>query len=54
MLLSRGDLMVFLNRPISAWFIGACCLLILAQLIAYARKVRLTPKLPEPTELVAE
>ena len=26
MLLSRGDLMVFLQRPISAWFIGACTL----------------------------
>src|SRR6266702_181318 len=27
LLLSRGDLLVFLQRPISAWFIGACTLL---------------------------
>ena len=40
MLLSRGDLMVFLNRPIAAWFIGACAFLILAQLVSYARKLR--------------
>ncbi|MDE2368256.1 MAG: tripartite tricarboxylate transporter permease, partial [Burkholderiales bacterium] len=38
MLLSGGDLSVFVTRPISAWFIGASSLLILAQLIAYARK----------------
>ncbi len=48
MLLSRGDLMVFLQRPISAWFIGACSLLILAQLYAYARKLRLPPTEPVP------
>jgi len=53
MLLSRGDLMVFLQRPISAWFIGACSLLILAQLVAYVRKLRL-PAVREPAELVAE
>ncbi len=53
MLLSRGDLMVFLERPISAWFIGACGVLILLQLYAYARKLRL-PLPREPAELVAE
>jgi len=53
MLLSRGDLMVFVQRPISAWFIGACSLLILAQLVAYVRKLRLPP-VREPAELVAE
>jgi TctA family transporter len=53
MLLSRGDLTVFLQRPISAWFIGACSLLILAQLVAYVRKLRL-PAVREPAELVAE
>jgi TctA family transporter len=41
MLLSRGDLMVFLHRPISAWFIGGCAFLILAQLVGYARRLRL-------------
>jgi len=53
MLLSRGDLIVFLERPISAWFIGACGLLILAQVVAYARKLRLPPP-RETAELVAE
>jgi TctA family transporter len=53
MLLSRGDLMVFLQRPISAWFIGACSLLILAQLFAYFRKLRLPPP-RETAELVGE
>jgi putative tricarboxylic transport membrane protein len=32
MLLSRGDMAVFVERPISAAFIGVCALLILAQL----------------------
>jgi TctA family transporter len=55
MLLSRGDLMVFLQRPISAWFIGACSLLILAQLVAYARKVlRANVLRRQPAPLVAE
>ena len=40
MLLSRGDLSVYLTRPISAWFIAACAFLILAQLYAYARHLR--------------
>ena len=53
MLLSRGDLMVFVQRPISAWFIGACGLLILAQLVAYGRKLRVPPP-REVAELVAE
>ena len=53
MLLSRGDLLVFLQRPISAWFIGACALLIIAQLVAYARKLRLPP-LREEAELVSD
>lgn len=52
MLLSRGDLMVFLQRPISAWFIGACGLLILAQVVAYVRRLRLPPA-PETTGLAA-
>ena len=54
MLLSRGDLMVFVQRPIAAWFIGACSLLIIGQIVAYVRKVRLTPRLREPAELIAE
>src|SRR6195952_953583 len=53
MLLSRGHLEVFVQRPISAWFIGACTLLIVAQLVAYARKLRLPPP-RETAELVSE
>lgn len=54
MLLSRGSLSVFVERPISAGFIGVCSLLIVAQLVAYARKVRTRPPLREPAELISE
>jgi putative tricarboxylic transport membrane protein len=54
MLLSRGDLSVFIHKPISAWFIGACSLLILAQIYAYVRRVRIVPPMPDGAELVAE
>lgn len=54
MLLSRGDLLVFLQRPISAWFIGACTLLILAQVLAYVRKIRIAAPIRETAELVSE
>ena len=54
MLLSRGDLMVYLHRPISAWFIGAGALLILAQVVAYVRRVRIVPPPRPGAELVAE
>jgi TctA family transporter len=40
MLLSRGDLTVYLTRPISAWFIAAGALLIVFQLYAYVRHLR--------------
>ncbi|MEO7056412.1 MAG: tripartite tricarboxylate transporter permease, partial [Caldimonas sp.] len=54
MLLSRGDLSVFIHKPIAAWFIGACSLLILGQLYAYARRVRIVPPMPAGAELIAE
>ncbi|CAN5921346.1 tripartite tricarboxylate transporter permease [soil metagenome] len=54
MLLSRGDLGVFIRRPISAWFIGACTLLIAAQLFAYFRKLRLSPPVRDVLELAQE
>jgi len=54
MLLARGDLMVFLHRPISAWFVGACSLLILAQIVAYVRRVRIIPPVHPGDELIAE
>jgi putative tricarboxylic transport membrane protein len=41
LLLSRGDLGVFIQRPISAWFIAACALLIVLQLVAYLRRLRI-------------
>jgi putative tricarboxylic transport membrane protein len=53
MLLSRGNLSVFLTRPISAWIIGACALLIAAQLYAYARRLR-APRPLSTEELMAE
>jgi TctA family transporter len=50
LLLSRGDMMIFLQRPISAWFVGASTLLILIQVFAHARrrfKKRGKPMLPK-------
>ena len=52
MLLSRGDLSVFLTRPISGGFIAACSMLILLQLVAWLRRVRPLPR--RPAELLAE
>ncbi len=51
MLLSRGSLTVFLTRPIAAWIIGFCALLIAAQVYSYVRRVRLTPPGPSTEEL---
>ena len=53
MLLSRGELSVFITRPISAWIIGACTLLIAAQVFAYARRLRKPHEVPS-AELAAE
>jgi putative tricarboxylic transport membrane protein len=39
LLLSRGDLTIFLTRPISAMFIVACALLVLAQVLSYGRRL---------------
>lgn len=39
LLLSRGNLGIFIERPISAWFIAACALLLLLQIGAFVRKV---------------
>jgi hypothetical protein len=38
-----GELMAFLHRPISAWLIGGCAVLILAQLPGHARRLRAEP-----------
>ncbi len=41
MLLSRDDLKIFIERPISAFFLAVCVLLLAAQLYVYWRKKRL-------------
>ena len=53
MLLARGNLAVYVTRPIAAWIIGACALLILAQLRGYARRVR-KPRTLGAQELMVE
>jgi len=40
MLLSRGDLGVFLERPVAAAFVGASALLVVAQGAAFVRRRR--------------
>lgn len=40
LLISEGDMAVFIERPVSAWFVVASALLIIAQIVAYARKAR--------------
>lgn len=42
LLISRGDLMTFIDRPISAFFLLICVVLILAQIYVWLRK----PKMP--------
>jgi TctA family transporter len=39
LLLSRGDMMIFVQRPISAWFVAASTLLIGVQLVAFVLKI---------------
>ncbi|OWT54248.1 tripartite tricarboxylate transporter permease [Candidimonas nitroreducens] len=53
LLLSRGDMMVFIDRPISAGFVYASALLILAQIISFVWKKYRKPK-PQPAAVVAE
>jgi putative tricarboxylic transport membrane protein len=47
MLISRGSLQTFLDRPISATFLALCLVLILAQI--YARFRKSSPLNPIPT-----
>ena len=46
-LLSRGTLSTFVERPISAVFVGLCVLLILAQVYAAVRKTKPPVRIPE-------
>jgi TctA family transporter len=41
LLISSGDLSVFVSSPISAAFIGASTLLLLVQIVVYFRKLRM-------------
>lgn len=54
MLLSRGDAMVFFERPISAGFMIACGLLLAVQLLSYWRKQIVAAPIPQPEELMSE
>jgi putative tricarboxylic transport membrane protein len=57
MLLSRGDLAVFIERPICAWVMAACAFIILLQVAGHLRhRVRLArpQRLPKPIELSSE
>jgi TctA family transporter len=47
MLISRGDILVFVERPISAVFIGLCALLIGLQLYFRLRPQKLVPPVVE-------
>ena len=54
MLLSRGSLSVYLTRPIAAWIIAACVLLILAQVWSWLRRVQKSRSTPKAVSLPAE
>jgi putative tricarboxylic transport membrane protein len=47
MIISDGDLQVFVQRPISAVFIGLCCLLILIQLFFWLRRMNMKRSGPD-------
>jgi TctA family transporter len=47
MLISRGDILVFLERPISAFFLFLCAVLILAQIYVRLRKPKAIAALPD-------
>ena len=49
MLISRGDLSVFLVRPIAAGFVGASALLVAIQLVGWLRGRRLAARAPSGT-----
>jgi TctA family transporter len=40
-LISRGDLMTFIERPISAFFLLICVVLIVAQIYVWLRKPKI-------------
>jgi len=54
MLISRGDLLVFVERPISAVFVGLCVVLIAAQIFFRARTVNGVKEATEALPRAAE
>jgi TctA family transporter len=55
MLISRGDILVFIERPISAVFVGLSTILILAQVYFWLRRKKLKPAgIPEIAKTPAE
>src|SRR5882757_4885762 len=50
LLISRGHIEVFVQRPIAATFIGLATLLVLAQVVSYVRRVRAVPVVPQTIE----
>jgi TctA family transporter len=52
LLISRGDLAVFIQRPISASFVALSAALILFQVMAYARRQRGTSRLQASAEMI--
>jgi TctA family transporter len=53
LLLSRGDMAIFITRPISAGFVYASLLLVGVQVISFVWKKYRKPK-PKPAAMVAE
>jgi len=49
MLISRGDLRVFIERPISAAFLAVAVLLVVTQIVFYFRKTRISHAKPAPS-----
>jgi TctA family transporter len=47
LLLSRGSLETFIDRPISAFFLAACVVMLAAQAYAAFRKARAPIRIPE-------
>jgi TctA family transporter len=47
LLLSRGSLETFIDRPISAFFVAACVLLLVAQAVAAWRRMKPPIRVPE-------
>jgi TctA family transporter len=54
MLISRGDILVFIKHPISAVFVALSVILVLAQIFIWLRKVKSGVKVPAVPTTPAE